>query len=407
MTVWRAIRPLDVLYLRGNRLFGAAAGHSEALMPPWPSVFAGAIRSRMLVDAGVDLGRFTDEDASPPAGLGGVLGTPAEPGTFRVAHVALLAPGKDGEPGEPVFPLPADLVVVRESGKAASGCGGDEKRSRDGLEVHRLVPSPWPDAIATSAAPQRALALRLSRPAKPETGWWLDLDGYETWLAGETPSTEQLVAVRDLWKTDLRLGIALDDASRTSATGQLYTSDAVAMARGAGFLVGIEGASDGDVPSDGLLRLGGDGRGAEITAWSGPVPGDPGVRPGEPFVLFLETPGLFPDGWVPPGVDPESLRLEADGLTARLAAAAVPRAQVVSGWDVAAHRPKPAQRAVPAGAVYCFDRVSGDPAASVESLWRLIEARLGGGWDTVWKQRRAEGFNAVRLGRWPGEAGRD
>lgn len=30
------IEPLDVLILRGNKLFADAGSHGEALMPPWP-----------------------------------------------------------------------------------------------------------------------------------------------------------------------------------------------------------------------------------------------------------------------------------------------------------------------------------------------------------------------------------
>ena len=35
------LEPHDVLYLRGNKLFGDAGAHGEALMPPWPSMAAG------------------------------------------------------------------------------------------------------------------------------------------------------------------------------------------------------------------------------------------------------------------------------------------------------------------------------------------------------------------------------
>lgn len=49
MTDYRFIEPLDVLYLRGNTLFGDAGGHGAALMPPWPSLAAGALRAQCLV----------------------------------------------------------------------------------------------------------------------------------------------------------------------------------------------------------------------------------------------------------------------------------------------------------------------------------------------------------------------
>lgn len=58
MTEYRFIEPLDVLYLRGNRLFDGAGAHGAALMPPWPSLAAGALRSRMLADGGADMAAF-------------------------------------------------------------------------------------------------------------------------------------------------------------------------------------------------------------------------------------------------------------------------------------------------------------------------------------------------------------
>lgn len=42
------VEAIDVLMLRGNRSFGDAGQHGEALIPSWPSLFAGAFRSAML-----------------------------------------------------------------------------------------------------------------------------------------------------------------------------------------------------------------------------------------------------------------------------------------------------------------------------------------------------------------------
>ena len=54
----RFIEPLDVLFLRGNQLFGEPGSYGEALMPPWPSVAAGALRTRILADDSVDMAAF-------------------------------------------------------------------------------------------------------------------------------------------------------------------------------------------------------------------------------------------------------------------------------------------------------------------------------------------------------------
>lgn len=397
MTAWLFVRPLDVLYLRGNKLFGGAGDHAEALMPPWPSLFAGAIRSSMLARSGVDLGRFTDEAAAhTDQRLAEVLGTPTSPGRFAVSFVG-LGRGKRGAEPEFLVPLPADLVV---------------QAARDTLQlvVTRLVPDAGNAlaAISTSNSLPCLPLLVANTQEKPRSGFWLTGAGLKVYLDGGTPTSEHLVSRSDLWETDSRLGIARSRDTYTAEEGKLYTTDTVALAEGVGFIVGIDGCDPDLLPADALLRLGGDARGAEVSRWSGPTPHTVRLSPDERFVALLATPGLFPGGWAPPGVHihPDGVwRLGVTGLTARLAAAAVPRAEVVSGWDLPAHKPKPAQRAVPAGAVYHFDETRGNPADWLAELWPAIakdlDAIANDTYDPVWKQRRAEGFSNLLLGRWP------
>lgn len=417
MTVHRFIRPVDVLYLRGNRLFGGPGDHAEALMPPWPSLLAGAIRSRMLADAGADLGRVTDETRAPalPAPYDEILGTPSAPGSFRLAGLSLAVRAPSGR-GMTLHPLPADLVVTARDGGPTRRDGNRDRLvdlvergdpvPPDPLQVRRLrpVPADAVPGVATSSTLPALLTLS-GDPGKPAEGYWLTGEGLERHLAGGVPEPGHLVHRRRLWDTDPRLGIARNRASFTAEEGRIYTSDTVAMAAGVGFLVAVDGYGGAEdvVPAGGLVRLGGDGRAAAVEPWAEAAADQPAPRPGETFAVVLRTPGLFPGGWRPPGVvdnDGEPW-LEVDGLRARLAAAAAPRRQVVSGWNLAAHAPKPAQGAVPAGAVYLFDRVEGDPSLYPAAFWPAAEHALGDGWDTTWKQRRAEGFGNLWLGRWP------
>ena len=55
------LTPVDVLHLRGNRLF-ADAGHGTSVMPPWPSLFAGARPNGRFLDEGIETQRV-DEPA--------------------------------------------------------------------------------------------------------------------------------------------------------------------------------------------------------------------------------------------------------------------------------------------------------------------------------------------------------
>lgn len=391
--LYRFLQPLDVLFLRGNRLFGGPGEHAEASMPPWPSVFAGALRSRMLVDRSVDLHEFAGGRDAGDAEVRRVLGTPAQPGSFRIAMATVAR--RSGAGLETFFAPPADLFIPADTNPP----------------VPALLEPLACDAVAPVVFSRRldqVPVLRQPGLAKPDTRWWLTERGLDAYLAGTAPAADQLIDRTCLWATDPRLGIALAPDTRTVQIGRLYTSDAVAFRWNTGFVVGVAGA-DGLLPEGGLVRLGGDGRGAAIetvsvnAVWSR-------VPQGDRFRVVLSTPGLFPSGWCPVPVEGGGARqLRLDGLEARLVAAAVPRAQVVSGWDLATGRPKPAQRIVPAGAVYWFERVAGELAVLRrlvdEGWWPVLEASgqlaaLDDETRDVYAQRRAEGFNNVWLADW-------
>jgi CRISPR-associated protein Cmr3 len=239
--------------------------------------------------------------------------------------------------------------------------------------------------------------LRIARQAKPQAGRWLDAAGLAAHLRGELPA--RTLSSADLFKRETRLGIALDHGSRTAADGALYTSEAIALDQAVGFLVGCEGDA-GQLPKSGHLRLGGDGKGARYhaIAFTAPVVPAQEIAASRRFRIILATPGVFAGGWLPEGVTRSGTagdyRLQGDGFSARLACAAVPRFDTISGWDLVRQQPKTAQRVAPAGSVYWFDDFAGD-------VGKLAEWVAGGLWgDNPDRQRRAEGFNRAWLGLW-------
>jgi len=381
---YRFLEPVDVLYLRGNKLFGVAGAHGEALMPPWPSLAAGSLRSRMLVDARCNPGDYGRGRAEPPEPVKSVLGTPNRPGSFRVSLFTLGR--RQGAEIEPLLSLPAD-VVVRKSGEQ--------------LTAESLTPCRLKGEVQCGYPLPFLPLLRVEEPFKPERGVWLSPIGLGAYLSGEPIPPDGLVPRSRLWKYDTRLGIALNAISQTAETGRIYTAETVSLRPGTGFLVGISGA-DGLVPREGLLRFGGDGRGARITACSPCFPESPWdlIAREKRFRLILTSPGLFLGGWLLPGCRKENgaLLWEYRGLRARLAAASVGRQEVVSGWDLAAGRPKTAWRAVPPGSVYWLEAFEGE----IEALRRVVETGI---WDPSDLQelgpRRAEGFNGVMVAAWP------
>ena len=371
MTAYRFLEPLDVLILRGNRLFGDAGSYGESLVPPWPSVAAGAIRSQMLATEGIDLSAFATGKAPHPQ-----LGTPEQPGSFTVSAFTLAR--RAGEDVESLHPLPADLVATR----------GDT-----GVELDWLRPASPASGISSSAPLPFSPVLTTDTPAKPEAGVWLTQSGWQQYLNGELPAIEARLAAGSLWQLDPRVGVGLDPEKGRAEDGKLFTVQAVAFQPGHGFLVAIEGANP---PGDGSLRLGGDGRGAAVSAcdYSAPEPDYEAIARAGRARLILTSPGLFPGGWRLPGSDADH-RVSLGDVTGRLVCAAVPRAEVISGWDLAAWRPKSAQRVAPVGSVYWLEELQG----SADELRKLVAVGLwpDEGYDA---QRCAEGFNRFTWGVW-------
>lgn len=365
------IEPLDVLFFRGNQLFGEPGSYGEALMPPWPSVAAGALRTRMLADDGFDLAAFAAGQAQHPH-----LGTPQAPGSF-VLQAFCVARKPQGGDVELLMPLPADLVVNGKEGMA--GPVADH--------VQPLRPTALHGALASSSPlPLLPVLAQGDDRAKPASGWWLGGKGWRNYLHGQPIAAADLVHTSALWSYDERVGVGLDGDTRSAADGKLFTTRAIAMKEGVGFAVAVVGA---DLPSTGSLRLGGDGRAAAVhaspIAW--PTPDLDAISRAQRCRIVLTSPGIFEGGWRLPGMEGDNT-LQLPGLRARVVAAAVSRADTISGWNLATRQPKPAQKGAAAGSVYWLDNLEATP----DALGKLVAHGL---WAQPCEdaQRRAEGFN--------------
>lgn len=370
------IEPLDVLFLRGNKLFGDPGSFGQSLVPPWPSTLAGALRSHLLALAGFDPASFARGETAHPA-----LGTPAAPGPFTLVRCTLGRRQPDGTV-EPLQMLPADLDVAAAGAPPA---------------VRLLQPLVLPSGIAGSTPLPMLPVLAEAERSKSAGPFWLTARGWKDYLAAKPPAAGELLPPADLWKLDPRIGVGLQSDTRRADDGKLFSTEAVTFCDGIGFAVDVGGA---ELP-DGIVRLGGDGRAARLSQvrLAAPEPDWDAIVAARRARLILTNPGLFTGGWLPTGseaVDAASgARFALRGVHGRIVCASVPRAQVVSGFDLARWVPKPAQRAVPAGAVYWLD----DLDASPEALRDLCESGL---WDEPAHDpaRRAEGFNRCAIGVW-------
>jgi CRISPR-associated protein Cmr3 len=370
-TEHRFIEPLDVLFLRGNKLFGDPGSHGESLVPPWPSAAAGALRSHLLAQDGTDLAAFAKGHIQHAS-----LGTPKVPGPFALTAFTLARQLDDGSL-QTLHALPADLVVTDKD--------GDKKH------IQSLRPQAPHTGLLSSSGFAQVPVLAEAERRKAANGLWLSQTGWQRYLNGQSPNAEHdLVKTSDLWAIDSRVGIGLNADTRSADDGKLFTTQAVAFKPRVGFVASVRGAT---LPAQGSLRLGGDGRAASSQSVDHQATQADlhAIATQGRCRVVLTTPGLFAQGWLPNGFQREAdgyQWINLHGVRARLVCATVPRSETISGWNLANWQPKAALRAAPSGSVYWLDQLQATP----EALGKLADH---GFWSDACEDthRRAEGFN--------------
>jgi CRISPR-associated protein Cmr3 len=363
----------DALLFRDGRPFAAELGalHARTLPLPLPSALAGSLRTILG-----NCRRWNWNDDGP-----------AQARSIPVRG-PLLVREEEGK-RVTLFPAPADALVGRSEPHAAP-------------VRWPLAPCPLPDGSGCDL-PEGLLPLDVPAKGKPEPGYryweWADL---ERWLCEprEGPAPEKIAGP----ELEDRLHVAIDAETGASMEGQLFGTTSLSLGEQWSLAAAVSGADAGELT--GIFPFSGERRLARIVPGEEgdfPAPGDDlaaRLRDAGGVRLVLATPAPFRMGWRPgwvgarlEGAPPAE---EGDPLPVRLklVAAAVPRRQPVSGWSLDRKQwgPKPVRWMAPAGSVYWFRVLEGDPGVLIEQAWlRPV---------TDEPQDRRDGFGLALWGAW-------
>lgn len=369
---WIGLRldPLDVLFFRDGRPFGAANRVEGGL--PNPQTLAGAVRTAMLGHYGMRGADFKDfhsrmqKGATAVEALAEIRPEAAWVGStrFRGPWIGLKV-GKDRV--EPLLPQPMTTVKPKdETGKVF------------------LRSKPLDEGVLPGWDGPLLPLWKKGRPDGKATRGLLTLTALRSFLQGDDVSLEQLYKPDELFGHDNRVGIAVNKDTLTSEEGQIYGIRMLALKPAAGlkdetraeapvclYAEMQPGAgAPAELPGLGLLPLGGEGRYVGVKSVKAQAWPTAGAVQGR-SLLYLATPAVFPGGGTLPSVN---------GLTVKAAASSAPSA--VSGWDVAANGPRPTRFAIPAGAVYFveaagpdFDSLCSDAALAQEGWGFALQGK--------------------------------
>lgn len=393
MTTTWLIEGRDPLIFRDGRPLGGNAP-IETLDFPLPSTIAGVVRGRLATDP--KTGAFT---------LRGNDTALAELLTIPVRGPLLAEVTRDGKHSAWLFPAPRDaLVRVRES-------DGD-------LSITRLLPSTLKAGEQIDALAEHGLRplfpdadLERSKPPADPITFWTHA-AFESWLMGHKPKASKAgdLGIHALPR-ETRMHVSMRPGERVAEDGALFetvglrfthspSTHHLSDAHHFALAFSTPGGAVAGRPltlQPGVAPIGGERRLAHWSTTTAPWPTPPAGVGEAVFTttrarLILLTPAIFEKGALPawsgqpwPGVPDLRVTVEA---------AAVPPAQVVSGWDLKARKPKPTRRIAPAGSVY-FVRLEGPEAARrawFEATWLHSISDQ--------PQDRRDGFGLAAIGTW-------
>ncbi|HOB55794.1 MAG: type III-B CRISPR module-associated protein Cmr3 [Defluviitoga tunisiensis] len=256
----------------------------------------------------------------------------------------------------------------------------------------RLIPLELCSPIVSSNMPENLTNLLYSKYQVENVNALIDDTTMSEVLIGKKDKIT-FINLNSYVKEESKIGIKIDAKSRTSQQGYLYKINYINLARTIeeklDFVVDVE-VGDLLFPDIGLLKLGGEGKAAEIKQ----IEDQPDflneeviakvkeeIDKSKRFKLILNTPAIFNEGW-----KPDITKL---GVQAELIGAAVGKPTSIGGWDMESNSAKPMFKAAPSGSVYYYELKN----SSVDDLFNNNCLSIS-------DQRTNEGFGAFLIGRW-------
>jgi len=332
----------DTLFFKESRPM-ESMGELQSVFPPSVRTLSGAIRSFIGETQGVNWHDYATNPAHP---LRQWIGYSDDLGGLRFQGAWLALDGKR------LYPAPLHLLKK------------DQTIYRLALDSKPI----WCDIGRHVRLPK--LPKDEARGGKPLENTWITHAGLKTVLEGKTPDEAELISAKTLFSRESRLGIARDNRTRSVIEGLLYQTEHIRPKADLTIELDVSGLPD-DLPNRTMLRLGGEGRMAEMI-FQQKSHTLPLCKPGTQLALYLLTPLNMPDGFclgfTREERDHQTVWVgELNGIALELHGAVTGKALREGGWDMAHNRPRPVVSMVPAGSVF-FCITAANPQSVLAAL---------------------------------------
>ena len=320
------LEPLDPLFFRDGRPFGAATRLKSVL--PTPQTLMGAVRSYLLRQNHCDFDALSE--ALRTQKFKQAL---AAQSLDSIADVACAGPwlSRCKTPGDNTV----DTVYVEPPAAL--------KQVKGIAETYEILRPVSPSALPGWSGNLWPL-WSYSKSNLERVPTLMSLSGLEQFLAGKKPDHRSFIKRSDLYQHEERTGIGLNRESQSTEEGLIYSIESLRLREGVGFYCELEIPDSlcGFFEKTIVLRFGGESRRVLAHPVSAVRWPEPDKKQGDFQVMYMlsDMPVDQPD-W---HTHLNTLSIAQEPYRA------------ISGWDMAKRGPKPTRYTLPAGSVLYFKK---------------------------------------------------
>ena len=359
--MWIEIEALDTLFFKDGKPFSMGEETwADGIFPPTPSVIYGALRTLYFSQMEQDI-NMANETGDLTKNL-------------KIKNFFLYTNGED------LFPLPLDLVRIKNQQDKEKELEKRENR----YTVYNLKLEP---NHLKSSIPNLDYILAYEKPVENISDGYLPgtelidyLSGYQSQFTARR--MEHFVTI------EAKVGIARNNYTRSSQEGKLYR---VGMWRLKNVRIIVEFDGLEGIWDSGFLKLGGENKVAKYKITNSIVIKSPNsIR--KKFKIYLSTPGLLRNGWLPEWIDARTFEGTYPGteIKVKLISVAIGKPIQIGGFDMKERKPKKMLNAVPPGSVYYFEILGNIESENIKSIKPIQFCE--------YEERKNEGFGITYIG---------
>ena len=323
--MWYKIMPTDVLVFKNSSSFNKGENVvAKTQFPPYPSVYTGALRTFYFAH---HMELFKN------------AGTPQDvTANIKLAFSGLRINKKM------YFPIPLDMVCSAEDEDEQKAYTLSCKKF-NGISNYPL---------------EYTLVNEVEKEVKNiSQGILIERNELEKYLRGGEKLEICYTSINELITAEDKIGIGINKKAGCAQESLLYHLETIRprtyQIKREKKLELIVEVNDLELPKEGLLKLGGEGKSAQIEEIENPLEGHLEIRlQKDIFKLYFATPTIFQQGYLPSWINKDTMIGEYKGIKVKLICAAIGRSESITGFDMKKKQPKPMYKTVPAGSVYYF-----------------------------------------------------